>query len=113
MKRYKNARGQLHRVDGPAVSDTDGYQEWYFEGELHRLDGPAVVVPDGDTGDRYWFFHGIRHRADGPAVMYSNGICGWWWNGHRLDSMDEYCQVAGIEGKHKTLFLLKYSGVAA
>ena len=43
MKReeYKNEKGQLHRIDGPAYFK-GGYREWWFNGKKHRVDGPAI-----------------------------------------------------------------------
>jgi hypothetical protein len=47
---YKN--GFLHREDGPAVTNTQGYKSWYFEGRLHNLNGPARIWQDGV--EEYW-----------------------------------------------------------
>ena len=33
MKEYKNAQGELHRTDGPAVEWDDGYKKWWVNGE--------------------------------------------------------------------------------
>ena len=49
---YKN--GKLHRVDGPAVENTDGTFLWYLNGELHREDGPAIEYFDGE---KRWFLN--------------------------------------------------------
>ena len=92
MKEYKvkvykdrtewyNAKGQLHREDGPAVEWSDGDKAWYFNGKLHREDGPAVVTADGD---KQWYQNGKRHREDGPAVEYADGYKRWYLNGERL-----------------------------
>ena len=32
-KRWYNADGQLHRLDGPAVEWANGYKEWYLYGK--------------------------------------------------------------------------------
>lgn len=45
--RWKNEKGQLHRVGGPAVILPGWGNEWWFEGVLHRIDGPAVEWWDG------------------------------------------------------------------
>ena len=45
VRHYEN--GQLHRVDGPAVTNSDGYQAWYQNGKFHHTDGPAVIDSDG------------------------------------------------------------------
>jgi len=50
--KYYIKDGRKHRLNGPAVIKTDGYEAWYFEGELHREGGPAVRYPDGR--EEYW-----------------------------------------------------------
>ena len=44
---YRNAMGQVHRDDGPAVEYTDGDKVWCQNGQRHRTDGPAVEYADG------------------------------------------------------------------
>ena len=39
---YFNAKGQCHRLDGPAAEWTDGDKEWYMNGKRHREAGPAI-----------------------------------------------------------------------
>ena len=68
---------KLHRLDGPAVEQADGYRAWWQNGYLHRNDGPAVESP---SGYRAWFQNGQLHRLDGPAVVYANGTKEWWLN---------------------------------
>lgn len=82
--RYYDARGQLHRVYGPAVVHRDGSRSWYQNGWRHRIGAPAVERADGG---RAWYQNGQRHRLDGPAIEYSDGSRAWWQNGqrHRLD----------------------------
>lgn len=45
--RWRDIRGELHRLDGPAVEQTNGQKEWWVDGELHRLDGPAIEYVSG------------------------------------------------------------------
>ena len=40
---YKNTKGQLHRLTGPAVIYPAGSQAWYIHNKAHRENGPAVV----------------------------------------------------------------------
>ena len=54
---YRNAEGQRHRADGPAVTRPDGYQAWWLSGKLHRADGPAVTRP---SGYEVWYLRGKR-----------------------------------------------------
>jgi hypothetical protein len=43
---YRNADGELHNPDGPAIIDADG--EWhYINGQLHNPNGPAVIYANG------------------------------------------------------------------
>jgi hypothetical protein len=43
-----NLLEQLHRNnDLPAIEYFDGSKKWYRKGQLHRLDGPAVINSDG------------------------------------------------------------------
>ena len=31
---WRNAKGQLHRTDGPAIEFSNGSKEWYIDGDL-------------------------------------------------------------------------------
>jgi len=72
------SNGLLHRTDGPAVVETDGYQAWYVNGRRHRTDGPAVIFEDGT---QWWYVNGKRHRTDGPALILADGTQEWYVNG--------------------------------
>lgn len=73
-------RGNLHRLNGPALVKPDGRQEWWFHGRRHRLDGgPAVIEKDGT---QKWFFYGFLHREDGPAMITSKGSKHWFQGGY-------------------------------
>lgn len=37
------SRTIFHKTDGPAITNSDGHQEWWLHGSLHRIDGPAVI----------------------------------------------------------------------
>jgi hypothetical protein len=41
-KEYRNADGELHREDGPAIERGDVSRVWYINEEQHREDGPAI-----------------------------------------------------------------------
>jgi hypothetical protein len=81
---WRNANGDLHRLDGPAIESVYGNKQWYQNGLLHRLDGPAVEYANGRKS---WFKNGKLHRLDGPAAEYFDGTKSWFQNGklHRLD----------------------------
>ena len=55
MKVYRNKRGELHRLDGPAVKDELGSKFWYMNGKYHREDGPAVECW---YGTKHWYING-------------------------------------------------------
>ena len=74
-RRYRNAAGQLHRDEGPAIVYNDGTENLYQNGNLHREDGPAVTYKHGP---KIWYKHGKRHRTDGPAAEYHNGGTIWF-----------------------------------
>jgi hypothetical protein len=83
-KEFRNEKGQLHRLDGPAIEDSHGTKAWYVNGKRHRLDGPAI---ERANGYKAWYVNGKRHRLDGPAIERANGYKAWCVNGelHRLD----------------------------
>ena len=73
--------------DQPTVTTySNGRVEYRLDGLLHRLDGPAVK--DGFGGEEYWH-HGLRHRAnDLPAIVYANGDRSFWRFGKRYRFVD-------------------------
>lgn len=70
--------GQLHREGGPALEYTQGKKIWYVNNKRHRTDGPAVIHPDGR---QEWWFKDRLHRVDGPAIIRADGTQEWWMNG--------------------------------
>ena len=62
------------------VSDY-GTKHWFLNDKLHREDGPAVKDSDGYTE---WWLNDKRHREDGPAVEWADGTKEWYLNGQRL-----------------------------
>lgn len=68
------ATGDLHRLDGPAVTATSpSMQAWFAYGRRHRADGPALVAADYEQ----WWFEGRLHRVAGPAVEHGDGRREW------------------------------------
>ena len=63
-------------------------------GQPHRTDGPAVIYP---SGTRAWYQNGVLHRLDGPAVIYSNGTERWYQNGLRLSEEEFNQRIASGE----------------
>ena len=72
---WRNSKGQLHRLNGPAKieyysgSGKIFIEEWYKNGKPNREDGPARTdyYPRGEISSRVWYKEGFRHRVDGPA----------------------------------------------
>lgn len=58
---WKNEKGQLHRIGGPAIEWNDGTKEWYINGNLHRVDGPAIEI---SNGYREWFLNGKQYTEE-------------------------------------------------
>lgn len=77
-KEWRNEKGELHRLGGPAIEWSGGGGSWYLNGELHRLNGPAI---EWSNGRKEWWLNGQRHRLDGPAIEWSGGYKEWWVNG--------------------------------
>ena len=50
--------GQLHRVDGPAIENSNGHKVWYLNDQLHRVDGPAI---EWSNGNKEWYLNGVRY----------------------------------------------------
>jgi len=51
-KIYRNSKGEIHKLDGPAIEWKNGDKYWYKEGKMHRLDGPAREYANGS---KYWY----------------------------------------------------------
>jgi hypothetical protein len=75
--KYWYLKGDLHRVDGPAVENSNGDKCWYINGKLHRVEGPAL---ERVNGNKAWYLNGQRHRVDGPAIEWSDGTKAWYIN---------------------------------
>jgi len=60
--------GRLHRLDGPAIIYSNGYEGWCVNGNYHRHDGPARTWVDGS---QEWYLNGLLHRLDGPARVWT------------------------------------------
>ncbi len=91
MKQYRNTKGGLHRIIGPAVV-SGNYAAWYIDDTLHRDDGPAVI----DGSYSAWYIHGKRHRVDGPAVI--DGDFSKWYLHGKLLTEAEHNLYAFVNG---------------
>jgi len=100
-KMWRNAKGQLHRLDGPASEWVNGSKRWYEDGRLHRLDGPAVVFFNGYIE---WRLKGNLHCESGPAVVFPKGKKQWWLNNIFYRTKEDYFDALSDEAKAKCLF---------
>lgn len=63
---WRNARGNLHREDGPAIKYNMGIDLWYKNGLRHRLGGPAIECVDGEN---HFYVNG-RHFTEDEFYKY-------------------------------------------
>ena len=103
-KIWRNAKGQKHREDGPAIEYTDGLKFWYINGKLHREDGPAIVTEDGGN---LWYINGQLHREDGPAIEYVDGTKEWYINGKEY-SFEDWLSQFQFSNEEKIMLCLKW-----
>ena len=57
---YYNHAGKLHRVEGPAVTYTNGDKSWWLNGYRHRIGGPAVEWANTTE----WWLYGVQYTED-------------------------------------------------
>lgn len=70
--------GKPHRDGAPAfISRRARVLMWFKNGEIHRTDGPAYI---NGNGYKEWWKHDKRHCEVGPAVFHKDGSCSWWLN---------------------------------
>jgi len=91
--------GEHHREDGPAIEYADGSKKWYVNGECHREDGPAIEDSDGD---KHWYINDKRHREDGPAIEWTNGDGLWYLDGEFLHSLTKEHLIKYMEANNLT-----------
>ena len=62
--------------------NSDGTKVWRnAQGQVHNEEGPAVIYNDGSQA---WYIHGGRHRENGPAGIYADGEKSWRIDGKRI-----------------------------
>lgn len=75
------------------------------------MKAPTTTTPNGD---RYWYdvdttnsksvtFHSVDH----PSIIFLDGTTAWYWHDDGY-AFDEWADLAGIDGKTRTLLRLKY-----
>jgi hypothetical protein len=111
--RWFNDKGELHRLDGPAIERANGYKAWFVDGKRHRLDGPAFEWSDGS---KEWWVDGKQHRLDGPAIEYADGYKAWFVDDKQMTEKEfnEYTKPKpSCEGKVVEVDGVKYKLVKA
>ena len=98
MKKYK------------VTVDYDGTTKWYnLKGQLHRVGGPAMK---NSNGDKFWFIEGLLHREDGHAIEFADGDKVWYLEGKKYTETEyhkklhaDVCEgkVVEIDGKRYKL----------
>jgi hypothetical protein len=91
---YRNEKGKLHRLDGPAVEWNSGSKFWYKNGKNHREDGPAIEYYEGS---KEWYINGQFHREDGPAIEWYDGNKEWWINNKRYSEQEWQQEIIKIK----------------
>jgi hypothetical protein len=94
-KVWRNSKGQIHRIKGPAIEYSNGDKEWLQNGFLHRIDGPAY---EGYDGTKIWCQNNLRHRVDGSAVEDIDGYKKWWFEGEQINcsSQEEFERISRL-----------------
>ena len=72
---------------------SDGNKVWYLNDKRHRVDGPAI---ENSNGYKVWCLNDQRHRVDGPAVEYNNGDKRWYLNGIRYTEQEYNNKISEI-----------------
>jgi len=86
---------------------SNGDMHWRnARGQLHREDGPAIICVNGD---KRWYMNDMRHRGDGPAIEHANGEIQWWYKNIFFDDVHAMMKMtAEISEDNMTILLLKY-----
>ena len=75
------------------VDEYGGCNYYNHAGKLHRVEGPAVTYTNGDKS---WWLNGCRHRIGGPAVEWAN-TTEWWLYGVQYTEDAYYHQLKTLE----------------
>lgn len=85
-KRVGNSKKVDKASKSKMIVDTNGDKRWVNEkGDLHRVDGPAI---ESTNGTKYWHQNGKLHRINGPAVEYGDGTKEWWLNNKKVTEQE-------------------------
>ena len=93
--------------NGLVLDDCDT-EYWYVDDILHRDDGPAIVQKDGFQA---WFMHGQCHRIDGPAITRADGTVWWWLYDSPVSSPFQFQRASGCTDEELAMLILKYGNI--
>ena len=86
-KLYLNDEGERHRLDGPAVEDSNGTKFWRINGNSHRNIDPSE---EWSNGGKYWLFKGRQHRIGGSCNSVYKA---WYIHGKGYTEQQYYKKV--------------------
>ena len=108
--RYRNAEGDLHNPDGPAVVCANGGKSYWINDQLHNPNGPALVYANGYKS--HWI-NGKLHNPDGPAIISADGSKQYYINGKKLTEAEftawQAEQAAPLHNKTATIDGIEYT----
>ena len=76
IEQYRNADGQLDRIDGPALhvynkKTGSDLEQWFIDGKLSRpeSEGPAVTKKADNISKEVFYQDGVINNSLGPAMI--------------------------------------------
>jgi hypothetical protein len=91
-------------MDDESILEIDEYENKFWrnkKNQVHRLDGPSIILTNGYE---QWNINDVLHREDGPAIIYSNGFKKWYLNGCFYKTKEDWFDALSDEAKAKCLF---------
>lgn len=93
-------------MESVPVKQEDGAIKWLNnKDQCHRIDGPAIV---DSNGSKYWCLNDRLHREDGPAVIWGDGTIQWWLNDLPY-SFTEWADVLNLDHTQRLAMVLKWN----
>jgi len=97
----------LSEFNGIVSFENHQGKEWSLNGLCHRINGPAMENSDGT---KVWATYGRIHRDDGPAIEGADGTKHWYINDVQIQTIDEYMEYTDLTDEDKVMFKLKWGG---
>ena len=93
--------------------ETDEYGRITYRnasGQLHNPNGPAIIWADGS---KFYWINGKRHNPNGPAMVYADGRKEYYINGKKLSEAKfkawQAEQTAPLHNKTKVIDGIEYT----